>query len=73
MQFDHVIPGQSEYAEARDASERSLRWLERCLREHRRLEEIEGEARGAADALPDRAGRRARGRCGATPRARSAR
>jgi queuine tRNA-ribosyltransferase len=31
MQFDHVIPGQSEEPSARDASERSLRWLERCL------------------------------------------
>ena len=31
MQFDHVIPGQSEYAAARDASERSVRWLERCV------------------------------------------
>ena len=30
MQFDHVIPGQSEHAPARDASERSLRWLARC-------------------------------------------
>ena len=30
MQFDHVIPGQSESAVARDASERSLRWLARC-------------------------------------------
>ena len=30
MQFDHVIPGRSEWASARDASERSLRWLERC-------------------------------------------
>src|SRR3954468_3646992 len=32
MQFDHVIPGQSEAAAARDASERSLRWLPRCVR-----------------------------------------
>jgi queuine tRNA-ribosyltransferase len=32
MQFDHVIPGQSEAAAARDASERSLRWLARCVR-----------------------------------------
>lgn len=32
MQFDHVIPGQSEEAEARDASERSIRWLAECLR-----------------------------------------
>ncbi len=30
MQFDHVIPGQSDAAAARDASERSLRWLARC-------------------------------------------
>ena len=30
MQFDHVIPGQSESAVARDASERSIRWLARC-------------------------------------------
>jgi queuine tRNA-ribosyltransferase len=31
MQFDHVIPGQSDEAAARDASERSIRWLQRCL------------------------------------------
>jgi len=30
MQFDHVIPGQSDHATAKDASERSLRWLERA-------------------------------------------
>ena len=30
MQFDHVIPGQSDHAAAHDASERSLRWLARC-------------------------------------------
>jgi queuine tRNA-ribosyltransferase len=39
MQFDHVIPGQSEHAAARDASERSLRWLERCRQEFARPEE----------------------------------
>jgi queuine tRNA-ribosyltransferase len=33
MQFDHVIPGQSDEATARDASERSIRWLARCLAE----------------------------------------
>jgi queuine tRNA-ribosyltransferase len=38
MQFDHVIPGQSDEASARDASERSIRWLARCLAEVRRLE-----------------------------------
>lgn len=31
MQFDHVIPGQSTETVARDAMERSVRWLERCL------------------------------------------
>ncbi|MBX6332894.1 MAG: tRNA guanosine(34) transglycosylase Tgt [Gemmatimonadaceae bacterium] len=30
MQFDHVIPGRSELAAAREASERSIRWLARC-------------------------------------------
>jgi queuine tRNA-ribosyltransferase len=39
MQFDHVIPGQSDTATSRDASERSLRWLARCRTEHARLAE----------------------------------
>jgi len=30
MQFDHVIPGQADADRARDASERSMRWLARC-------------------------------------------
>jgi queuine tRNA-ribosyltransferase len=38
MQFDHVSPGQSDEASARDASERSIRWLARCLAEVNRLE-----------------------------------
>ncbi|MBC7788973.1 MAG: queuine tRNA-ribosyltransferase [Anaerolineae bacterium] len=29
MQLDHVIPGKSDFETARDASERSVRWLER--------------------------------------------
>jgi len=37
MQFDHVIPGQSDYDTARDASERSIRWLQRCERALARL------------------------------------
>ena len=41
MQFDHVIPGRSDASAARDASERSVRWLARCLAEHRRLEAVE--------------------------------
>jgi queuine tRNA-ribosyltransferase len=46
MQFDHVIPGQSEHAIARDASERSLRWLARCRAEFARLNDV--------DAIPGR-------------------
>ena len=38
MQFDHVIPGQSDAPSARDASERSVRWLVRCAREFDRIE-----------------------------------
>jgi len=37
MQFDHVIPGQSDEPVARDASERSVRWLARCGSELERL------------------------------------
>ena len=37
MQFDHVIPGQSDEGTARDASERSIRWLARCHAEVDRL------------------------------------
>jgi queuine tRNA-ribosyltransferase len=42
MQFDHVIPGQSEHAAARDASERSIRWLARCRDEFQRLHALPG-------------------------------
>lgn len=41
MQFDHVIPGQSDESTARDASERSVRWLSRCARELTRLTNTE--------------------------------
>ena len=37
MQFDHVVPGQSEHALAREAMERSIRWLARCRAEFDRL------------------------------------
>ena len=42
MQFDHVIPGQSDTTTARDASERSIRWLARCVEARRILEPISG-------------------------------
>jgi queuine tRNA-ribosyltransferase len=44
MQFDHVVPGQSDKMEARDASERSIRWLARCLAEVQRLESGQEQA-----------------------------
>jgi queuine tRNA-ribosyltransferase len=51
MQFDHVIPGQSTFADAQDASERSIRWLDRCLTEFRgRRPEAGGIA--TPDAMP---------------------
>jgi len=43
MQFDHVIPGQSDEPAARDASERSIRWLARCAAELARLRAKEGD------------------------------
>ena len=38
MQFDHVIPGQSDEPSAVDAMQRSVRWLERCVAEVARLD-----------------------------------
>ena len=34
MAFDHVVPGGADIATARDAMERTLRWLERCAKRH---------------------------------------
>ena len=50
MQFDHVIPGQSGETEARDASERSVRWLARCLSEFKSLDSLD-EGGACAQAL----------------------
>ena len=49
MQFDHVVPGQSDRSVALDASERSIRWLERCLSEVR-IQDSGGGADGRAEA-----------------------
>jgi queuine tRNA-ribosyltransferase len=38
MQFDHVVPGQSDEPTARTAMERSVRWLARCLAEFETLQ-----------------------------------
>jgi queuine tRNA-ribosyltransferase len=52
MQFDHVIPGQSAEREARDASERSIRWLVRCKTEFERLGKREtGDGRRGESAV----------------------
>jgi len=39
MAFDHVAPGGADEGTARDALERTLRWLERCAKRHRGLME----------------------------------
>ncbi|MGH7644151.1 MAG: tRNA guanosine(34) transglycosylase Tgt, partial [Gemmatimonadales bacterium] len=47
MAFDHVVPGGADEAAARDAMERTTRWLERCARRHREL--ADGWTGGLAD------------------------
>jgi queuine tRNA-ribosyltransferase len=37
MAFDHVVPGGADEATAREAMERTTRWLERCARRQREL------------------------------------
>ena len=37
MAFDHVIPGGADEATARDALDRTLRWLKRCKKKHDEL------------------------------------
>ena len=37
MAFDHVIPGGADEAAARDALDRTLRWLARCKKRHEEL------------------------------------
>src|SRR5258706_507870 len=41
MAFDHVIPGGADEATARDALDRTLRWLARCKKRHERNHMIE--------------------------------
>lgn len=44
MQFDHVVPGQSAEPLAREAMERSIRWLARCQSEFERLQRDDPDA-----------------------------
>src|SRR5216117_1309955 len=41
MAFDHVIPGGADEATARDALDRTLRWLARCKQRHEELKTSE--------------------------------
>jgi queuine tRNA-ribosyltransferase len=52
MQFDHVIPGQSNEPDARDASERSVRWLARCLLEFKSLDSADDGRRDTQALFP---------------------
>jgi queuine tRNA-ribosyltransferase len=40
MAFDHVVPGGADESTARDAMERTARWLERCRRRHGELVDV---------------------------------
>ncbi len=51
MQFDHVVPGQSDEPTAREAMERSIRWLERCRTEFARLQRDDPDAPTPLQAL----------------------
>jgi queuine tRNA-ribosyltransferase len=56
MQFDHVVPGQAEYSLASEASERSVRWLERCVRAVEAGQGPEPKGQGAGDGARSNAG-----------------
>lgn len=58
MQFDHVIPGQSERAAAMEASERSIRWLERCRTALAQLDALTERVGSPGGATADGANRR---------------
>jgi queuine tRNA-ribosyltransferase len=47
MAFDHVVYGGADEATARDAMERTVRWLQRCAKRHQQL--LEGGKVGTLD------------------------
>ncbi len=51
MQFDHVVPGQSSDAVAREAMWRSVRWLERCRQAFAELVDRDPDAPTPSQAL----------------------
>ncbi len=50
MAFDHVVPGQADWALAEEGMERTLRWLDRCRKRHRELDEA-GDGGGGRQTL----------------------
>src|SRR5437016_8510273 len=46
MAFDDVLPGGADEPTARDAMERTLRWLERCVKRQEELRRPESRGRG---------------------------
>ncbi|PYO98179.1 MAG: tRNA guanosine(34) transglycosylase Tgt [Gemmatimonadetes bacterium] len=54
MAFDHVVPGGADEATARDAMERTLRWLERCRKRHAELTDGRTDGRADGAAVSDR-------------------
>jgi queuine tRNA-ribosyltransferase len=49
MAFDHVVPGGADEASARDAMERTLRWLARCAKRHGELADGRTGGRAVSD------------------------
>ena len=47
MAFDHVVPGGADLSTAREALERTLKWLARCVRRHAELSD--GRTGGPSD------------------------
>src|SRR3989442_6891450 len=54
MAFDHVAPGGVDEATARDALERTLRWLDRCAKRHRELSDSRTVGQADSERLPVR-------------------
>src|SRR5207248_6814868 len=52
MAFDHVVPGGADESTARDALERTVRWLGRCVKKHRELLESRKVGRNEHSNLP---------------------
>jgi queuine tRNA-ribosyltransferase len=54
MAFDHVVPGGADEPTARDAMERTIRWLERCARRHHEMADRPTGGQAVGDRLTAR-------------------